>query len=118
MPFPERCPRCGRHWTVRDHLIGQTARSFDTTAFRCGRCGIGYSNSTDPARRRRITRDPSANVPPEAGDPDVALKHAVNIQNRAKKRQAFCSETSEDAVVWTIVSGLHQLDRLDALVDF
>jgi hypothetical protein len=32
-----------------------------------------------------------------------------------KKLQAFCSENSEDAVVWTVVSGLRQLERLDSL---
>jgi hypothetical protein len=116
MTFPENCPGCGGEWVVRPQLFGQRAQSFASCAYRCERCGIGYSNSLTPAARRRITREPAANVPEEVGDPDAVLKKAANVQNRAKKREAFCSESSEDAVVWTVVSGLRQLERLSALV--
>jgi hypothetical protein len=84
-------------------------------AYRCQRCGIGYSNSRDPDQRRRITREPSDNVPPEVRGPEALLERAVNRQHVTSKLQAFCSENSEDAVVWTMVSGLAQLDRLHSL---
>lgn len=114
MTFPETCPRCGNSWDYHDESQG-AARSFDTCAYRCERCGIGYSNSLDKAKRRRITREPSDNVPPEVRGPESLLKRAVNVRSVPKKLQAFCSENSEDAVVWTVVSGLAQLERLDSL---
>lgn len=112
--FSETCPRCGNSWEFDDQS-GHAARSFATCAYRCERCGIGYSNSRDKAKRRRITREPSDNVPPEVRGPEALLKRAVNLHSAPKKLQAFCSESSEDAVVWTVVSGLRQLERLDSL---
>lgn len=117
MGFPESCPRRGAGWHVRDELIGERASGFENCAFRCLRCGIGYSNSRAPEARRLITQEPAANAPVQVRGPEFVLEHAANVRNRAKKRQAFCSETSEDAVVWTIVSALRQFERLEALAD-
>lgn len=57
------------------------------------------------------------NVPAEVRDGlEAVLAAAVNIRNQPAKRWKFCSDRSEDAVTWTVVRGLQQVGRLDALL--
>ena len=97
--------------------IGKRRHRFDDLAFRCDRCGIGFSNSRSPTSRRRIFRDPEDNVPPEVRDGvTAALDGAANVRNRASKRFKFGSSRSEDALTWTMFEGLRKAGRLDAVL--
>ncbi len=115
--FTETCPRCGSPWEFRTGLLGKPASAFDSCAFRCLSCGIGFSNATNSKSRVRITVEPQLNVPPQArrGLAD-ALAGAINVNNRPVKRQKFCSERSEDAVTWTVIAGLREVVGLRAHV--
>jgi hypothetical protein len=115
MPFPAECPSCGQPWDSRSELIGHRARDWAACAFRCQRCGIGFSNSSVPDERVRIVRTPQQAVPPQVHEKlDEALAKALNVRNRPSKRNAFCSARSEDAVTWTIFKGLADATRLRA----
>lgn len=96
---------------------GSVPHSWDDLVYRCDGCGIGWSNAREPRIRRRLTRAPEMNVPPQVRDGlNEVLVAAVNVRNRASKRWKFCSDRSEDAVTWTVVRGLQQLGRVDALL--
>lgn len=115
--FSSSCPQCGSPWEVRPSLLGKVASDFGSCAFRCLSCGIAFSNAKDPRARRRITAKPQLNVPAQArAELDEVLRGAINVDNRTAKYQKFCSESSEDAVTWTVVTGLRETDGLGALV--
>lgn len=115
--FPSACPQCAGAWDERPELIGTRPESFEGCAFRCHACGIGFSNSSNPAARIRITRTPQLNVPEAVRDGlDVALAGAVNVTNRPTKVHKFCSASSEDAVTWTVARALEQTSSVGALV--
>ena len=60
-----------------------------------------------PAQRKLIYPDPELNVPEQVRDGlDQVLANALNIRNRANKRAKFAFETSEDAVTWTVFTGM------------
>src|SRR3954466_15354300 len=102
MSFPTTCPSCGRPWQEQPAMIGERRRDWDSLAFRCLDCGIGYSNAANPQQRVRIVRDAAQAVPAEVREGlDEALAAAFNVRNRPSKRNAFCSASSEDAVTWT-----------------
>jgi hypothetical protein len=113
-----RCRRCGAE-IPPDATLAQNvrpARCFEDSIYRCS-CGAGYSNARDPAARRLIWSAPERNVPAEvAGGLQAVLDASVNVNNREKKRGAFCSETSEDAVTWTVFRALEQLGRLEVVL--
>jgi hypothetical protein len=102
---------------VTSDWVGRRPHRFEDLAFQCEACGIGFSNSTNPAGRRRIYRDPRDNVPPEVrhGLLEV-LGHAVNVRNRPAKRFKFGSSRSEDALTWTIFEGLRKSGGLHAVL--
>ncbi len=115
--FTNGCPICRGPWTERADLIGVRTGDFDGCAFQCHTCGIGFSNAKRPGARVRITRDPELNVPtPARSGLAEALAGAINETSRTKKRRAFCSANSEDAVTWTVVNALLAEGRLDALM--
>jgi hypothetical protein len=62
-------------------------------------------------------RSPEDNVP-EQVRPNVSrvLSAAVNVRNRAAKKENFCSETSEDAVTWTVISFLMESTQIGVVV--
>jgi hypothetical protein len=94
-------------------MIGVRRRDWESLAFRCLDCGIGYSNATNPEARVRIVRDIDQAVPGEVHDGlQAALAEALNVRNRPSKRNAFCSASSEDAVTWTVFRGLDLIGRL------
>src|ERR1700754_2065901 len=98
------CPQCHQPWDERADLIGKVATGFDGCAFRCHSCGIALSNAAQPQQRVLITRSPELNVPVEVrAGLNAALAGAATVGNRARKREKFCSATSEDAVTWTVV---------------
>jgi hypothetical protein len=115
--FKGTCPSCGRPLAVNDELLGQTPHNFQDLAFRCDKCGVGFSNSTNPQQRRRIYRDPERNVPADAraGLLD-ALENAANIRNRPAKLFKFGSDRSEDAVTWTVFADLRLRGALEAVL--
>jgi hypothetical protein len=116
--FHDHCPSCGEPLNVYPYLECERPSSFEDLAFRCERCGIGFSNAKNPAQRRRIYRDPEHNVPAEAREGLLAaLDGAVNLRNRPSKRFKFGSESSEDAVTWTVFSDLRLRVKLDALLE-
>ncbi len=115
--FTETCPQCGSPWELRIGLLSKLASAFDSCAFRCLSCGIGFSNARSPKARVRITAEPGLNVPLQARiGLTTALAGAINVNNRPIKHQKFCSERSEDAVTWTVISGLREVAALGALV--
>jgi hypothetical protein len=94
---------------VVEGQIGKRPHRFEELAFRCERCGTGFSNSRSPTDRRRIFRDPADNVPPEVREGlTAALDGAVNVRNRPSKRFKFGSSRSEDALTWTTFEGLEK----------
>jgi len=117
MLFTNTCPSCGTPLVVTSDRIGKRPHRFEDLAFQCEACGVGFSNSTDPAGRRRIYRDPRDNVPPEVTDGLMeVLDHAVNVRNRTAKRFKFGSSRSEDALTWTIFEGLRTSGGLHAVL--
>jgi len=117
MSFPAECPSCSQPWAYRPELVGVRRRDWEGLAFRCDDCDIGFSNSTDPDARVRIVRTPQQAVPEEVqAGLDGALAQALNVRNRASKRNAFCSASSEDAVTWTVFNGLALAGRLPAVL--
>jgi hypothetical protein len=104
---------CG-FWIEPDTtLAGTRARSYETCIYRCEKCAFGYSNARKPQDRRRIAKCPEKNVPGEVGSGlSEVLARAVNELNRPKKKAAFCSEVSEDAVTWTVFTYLARSGRL------
>lgn len=117
LAFADQCPRCGAAWDLRPELLGKSASDFNSCAFRCLSCGLGFSNAKSPASRVPITASPELNVP-EQVRPGLteALAGAINIHNRPVKAVKFCSGRSEDAVTWTVVGGLRDVEALGALV--
>jgi hypothetical protein len=94
-------------------MLGVRRRDWESLAFRCLDCGIGYSNATNPKARVRIVRHVDQAVPDEVHDGlEDALEQALNERNRPSKRNAFCSASSEDAVTWTVFRGLDRIGRL------
>jgi hypothetical protein len=117
MLFSNTCPSCGNPLMVTSDRIGRRPHRFEDLAFQCETCGVGFSNSTDPASRRRIYRDPRDNVPPEVRDGLLeVLGHAVNVRNRPAKRFKFGSSRSEDALTWTIFEGLRKSGGLQSVL--
>ena len=115
--FSNACPSCGNPLNVTSDRIGKRPHRFEDLAFQCDACGVGFSNSSNPAGLRRIYRDPRDNVPPEVRDGLLeVLGHAVNVRNRPAKRFKFGSSRSEDALIWTIFEGLRKSGRLDAVL--
>ncbi|WP_205695650.1 hypothetical protein [Conexibacter sp. SYSU D00693] len=117
LAFGDRCPQCGGAWDIRPEMLGKPAADFDSCAFRCHRCGLGFSNASTPNGRVSITATPQLNVPEQArpGLTD-ALAGAINVHNRPTKAKKFCSGRSEDAVTWTVVAGLRAVGAIGALV--
>jgi hypothetical protein len=115
--FADQCPRCGTAWDVRPELLGKAASGFESCAFRCLNCGLGFSNAKSTKARVPITASPELNVP-EQVRPSLAeaLAGAINVHNRPTKAVKFCSGRSEDAVTWTVVGGLRAAGTLGALV--
>src|SRR5687767_8615647 len=92
------CRGCGTILTrINDLAVGQPAKTWKTSPFRCEPCGLGYSNASRAEDRRTITRSPELNVPMEVrAGLGEALEQSLNVVNRLNKPNAFCSETSED----------------------
>lgn len=110
------CPECNRALEARP-VVAKRPHSWNDLVYRCEDCGWGWSNARLPSARRRITREPWRNVPEEVRDGlGEVLAGAVNVRNQKPKAWKFCSETSEDAVTWTVVRGLQQLGKLELLL--
>ncbi len=43
--FTQTCPQCGLPWELQAELVGKPASDFDSCAFRCLSCRIGFSNA-------------------------------------------------------------------------
>ena len=109
---PLGCPVCGD--PMGNDAFVPNARGgapkvskYDDCLRRCAACGVGYSNArTDP---KLIRRDPTTNVPVAVRDGVTPiLQAAMNFVNRGSKLEKFGSESSEDAVTWTIFAFLHR----------
>ncbi|MHB8059566.1 MAG: hypothetical protein ACYDHO_01875 [Gaiellaceae bacterium] len=118
---PMQCRACQRVIKPNASLVASlgkrlTVHSHDDCIYRC-ECGASYSNAKAEAKRVMIAARPELNVPKEvrSGLAEV-LGQAINRRNRRNKLTKFCFETSEDAVTWTVLRGLEQQGRLDALV--
>ncbi len=118
---PMQCRVCQRSIKPNASLAASlgkrlTVTSRDDCIYRC-ECGVSYSNARNEDDRVLITARPELNVPKQvrAGLVEV-LGQAINRRNRRSKLMKFCFETSEDAVTWTVLRGLEQQRRLDALV--
>lgn len=99
-----RCPSCGLDLEPREGPASAAA-AFDDCLRRCDPCGLAWSNSsTQPVR---IWREPTQNVPAEvrSGLAEAAAA-ALNERNRKTKLLKLASESSEDAVTWTVFSFL------------
>ena len=108
--LPEtKCPGCGdlmRDSRPPDAGPAPAARRYEKCLRRCDKCGIGLSNGNNAVR---IYREPWQNVPGNVhGGLYCALDQALNEQSRCSKKAKFCSQTSEDAVTWTVFRGLQQ----------
>jgi len=116
-----RCRACQRPIkpdTALAKSLGRrlTVSSRDRCIYRCS-CGVSYSNARNEADRVMIAASPELNVPRQVRPGLVeALGRSLNRRNRRSKEMKFCFETSEDAVTWTVIRGLEQQGRLDALV--
>lgn len=109
------CRRCGATITAGQSFGAQRGRasSWESCAFHC-KCGVAYSNSADPTQRKMFVRTPEDAVPAEARNGlSGTLASAVNITNRGSKSGRFCSESSEDAVTWTVFRYLQSSRQLD-----
>ena len=109
------CRQCGATITPRPSFGTKriVANSWESCAFRCT-CGVAYSNSADPTLRKMFVRTPEDAVPAEARNGlSGTLASAVNITNRGSKSGRFCSESSEDAVTWTVFRYLQSSRQLD-----
>lgn len=92
LEFADRCPICDGAWDQRAELLGTPASDFSSCAFRCHRCGLGFSNAQSPAARVPITAAAQLNVPEPARPGLVqALAGAINLHNRPTKAIKFCS---------------------------
>jgi hypothetical protein len=118
---PMQCRACQRMVKPDASLAASlgkrlTVHSRDDCIYRC-ECGAAYSNARSEAGRELIVARPELNVPKEVrpGLVDV-LGQALNRRGRRGKLIKFCFESSEDAVTWTVIRGLEQQGRLDALV--
>ena len=118
---PMKCRACERVITPNASLAASLGRrlaiaSRDDCIYRC-ECGAAYSNARKEDERELIAASPEANVPKQVREGLVeALGQALNRRGRRKKRMQFCFETSDDAVTWTVIRGLEEQGRLDALV--
>jgi hypothetical protein len=112
------CSVCGEALVSRDYAPNKrggapNASDFDSCLRRCEKCHIGLSNSRNPDDIVRIFREIDDAIPiPVRGGVDVVLEQAMNVRNRAAKRVKFCSESSEDAVTWSVFLGLQRAGRL------
>ena len=118
---PMRCRACRRpiepDMTLADSLGRRRAiSSREQCIYRCS-CGASYDNARQESERVLITASPELNVPRQVR-PGLAeaLAHSLNRRNRARRQLRFCFEDSEEAVIWTVIRGLEQQGRLDALV--
>ena len=116
-----RCRACQRLIKPDTALATSLGRrmavaSRDDCIYRC-ECGVSYTNAKIEADRELIVAGPELNVPRQVR-PGLteALGRSLNRRNRRRKQLKFCFETSEDAVTWTVIRGLEQQGRLDALV--
>lgn len=83
------------------------ATSFDSCLRKCNKCNIGYSNGK---RYKIIYKCPEQNIPQKLRNYNInyVLDNSLNKQHRKSKRNQFCSESSEDAITWTIFLFLYQ----------
>jgi hypothetical protein len=97
-----RCSGCGLELEPREGPASAAA-SFDDCLRRCDPCGLAWSNSsTHPVR---IWKEPTHNVPAEVRPGIIeAVAAALNERNRKTKLLKLASESSEDAVTWTVFS--------------
>ena len=110
------CPECGSTLEPRS-VDAKRPQSWNDLVYRCEDCSWGWSNARLPSARRRIARESWQNVPEQVREGlDEVLAAAVNTRNLKPKAWKFCSETSEDAVTWTVVRGLQQLGELEMLL--
>ena len=116
-----RCRACQRLIEPDASLLASLNRrlaiaSRDDCIYRCA-CGVSYTNAKNEADRVLIAAGPELNVPRQVR-PGLAeaLGCTLNRRNRRRKQLTFCFEDSEDAVIWTVIRGLEQQGRLDALV--
>lgn len=113
-----RCPACQNDLVSRDFIPNKrggapNASTFDSCMRRCNVCGIGFSNARNPDDVVCIYRAPDDAIPTEVrGTLDGVLQQSMNVLNRASKYVKFCSESSEDAVTWTVFLGLQRAGRL------
>jgi hypothetical protein len=92
------------------------AARHEDCVYRC-QCGLAYSNELREEERQLVFPAPERNVPKQVrAGLGEALGSAANRKNRRSKLERFCFQSSEDAVVWTVMRGLEQLERLDAVV--
>ena len=118
---PMQCRACQRVIKPNASLAASLGRrlaiaSHDDCIYRC-ECGASYSNARKEDERELIAASPEQNVPRQVRPGLVeALGQALDRRSRRKKRMQFCFETADDAVTWTVVRGLEQQGRLDALV--
>lgn len=118
-----RCPCCGalmgnRAFKPNAKGGARRATGYDSCLRQCASCGVGYSNAQK--NPKRIYKDPLRNVPPEVRNGALQiLQGAINVLNHKSKLSKFGSESSEDAVTWTIFSFLHQhhADELPSLYE-
>lgn len=116
-----RCRFCRRpvepNLELIERLGGRLAVSSREDCIYACACGVSYTNARSEAERVLIMASPETNVPRQVRSGlSEALSQAAGRKNLKKKLLRFCFETSEDAIIWTVLRGLEQQGRLDALV--
>jgi hypothetical protein len=110
------CPSCGGPIAAIESIDNAPmATQFDYCFRRCEPCGVGASNTADPAAVTYIYLDPLKNIPIASREgAREALDQALNVRNRVSKRRRFGFSTSEDAVTWVVFTYLLRSGQLHA----
>ena len=107
------CPLCKGKTEYNEALIGRPAKTTAECHAHCYSCEAHFSNASDPNNRKIIWSRLEQNVYPNDEETLTRLRNsiipnAMNVQNRKKKYQAMCYNSSEDALTWTVFNVLEE----------